>query len=50
MDILESKLPTDAVINIDNNHPSPSAWTQSANKAIAQVVNYLEQLTTNIHW
>lgn len=41
LDILEIKLPSEAIILDDPSHPGSYRWCTETNKAIGQVVNYL---------
>ncbi len=47
IDILEIKLPTFDVIREDFSHAGSYAWCPEANKAIGQVVNYIQQMELN---
>ncbi len=44
LDILEIKLPSDEVIEVDRAHPGSWKWSQKCNGAIGQVINYLHQI------
>ncbi|HOP06262.1 MAG TPA: DUF4263 domain-containing protein [candidate division Zixibacteria bacterium] len=44
LDILEIKLPSHSVIEDDASHPGSYRWSTEANKAIGQVVNYLNDI------
>lgn len=44
LDILEIKLPTDAVIIEETSRPGTFRWSPDANVAIGQVVNYLDSV------
>ncbi len=44
IDILEIKLPSMEVIEEDASHPGSWIWSKDANKAIGQVVNYLNEI------
>ena len=47
IDILEIKRPTFEVIREDSSHPGSYAWCPETNKAIGQVVNYIQQMELN---
>lgn len=49
VDILEIKLPNDAVIIEDKSHPGSWMWTTETNAAIGQVVNYLGEIDRMRH-
>ena len=44
IDILEIKKPSFDVIQEDSSHPGSFAWCPETNKAIGQVVNYIQQM------
>jgi len=44
LDILEIKLPSEAVIIDDSSHPGSYRWCPETNRAIGQVVNYLNNI------
>lgn len=44
VDILEIKLPDNAVINQDKSHSGSWKWSSETNEAIGQVVNYLGEI------
>ena len=44
LDILEIKLPSHKIISKDNSHSGSYRWSTEANKAIGQVVTYLNDL------
>jgi len=47
IDILEIKMPTFDVIREDASHAGSYTWCPEANKAIGQVVNYIQQMELN---
>ena len=47
IDILEIKLPSKSVVNAPSSQPNAYTWSQDANRAIGQVVNYIQQMTVH---
>ena len=47
IDILEIKLPSKNVIVPPSSHPNAYTWSQDTNRAIGQVVNYIQQMAIN---
>jgi hypothetical protein len=44
---LEIKKPQLAVIKLDESHKGSWVWSSEVNKAIGQVVNYMDEISTN---
>ena len=47
IDILEIKLPNKVVVNPGSKGSTAFSWSHDANRAIGQVVNYVQQMTIN---